>query len=400
MRIGLKLLLASLSGFLVTIVWIMFFDGDTVISVIAFYLLAGSVFAAGVLLPYLKRADLTGWRSVALVLISSASFYCAVTAAIELSPGNGGPDGRDFVIASLIGAAIVLLASPFVLALRYSTKYAFVGLLSAVAGGIAFTAFADMDYGGMFFSFGCWHMLMCISLHIANPVAAEDGWLATVGKTKIGVVVASLSLLVIVPLVDDGIGALLQHRYTAHEGGIRVHEPIEALGFRDERKKRMFGGRDCGFGCIGPVVSETYAFQEYVIDHAEGHYQLFFIGDRPDPHCYSFADGWNPPLSPTFTSIPKSDESRCLTYRVNDEPIAEYVVHDFTKIVHTGLGLFSLTKTTQQIVRLSDDNVVAEAGYFTYHSRFFGGSTGIVGPWQEFLKQAIPPASGNWQQPE
>jgi len=400
MGIGLKLLLASLSGFLVTIIFILFFDGGTLIGVIAFYLFAGSVFAAGVLLPYLKREDLMNWRSVALVLISSVSFYCAITAAIEWSPGNRGPNGQDYVIASLIGAAIVLLASPFVLALRYSAKYAFAGLLSAITGGIAFSAFTDMDFGGMFFSFGCWHMLMCISLHIANPVAAEDGWLATVGKTKIGVVVATLSLLVIVPLVDDGIGALLQRRYTAHEGGIRVHEQIEAQGFRDERRKPMFGGRGCGFGCIGPVVSETYAFQEYVIAHAEGRYQLFFIGDRPDPHCYRFGEDWTSPLSPTFTSIPKHDESRCLTYRVNDEPTAEYLVRDFTKIVHTGLGLYSLTKKTQQVIRLSDDNVVAEAVYFTYHSRFFGASTGVVGPWQEFLKQAIPPASGNWQQPE
>ena len=83
MGIRLKLLLAGLSGFLVTLVWIMFFDGDTLISVIAFYLLAGSVFAAGVLLPYLKREDLISWRSVALVLISSVSFYCAITTAVE-----------------------------------------------------------------------------------------------------------------------------------------------------------------------------------------------------------------------------------------------------------------------------------------------------------------------------
>ena len=134
MGIGLKLLLAGLSGFLVMIVWITFSYVDSVMGAVALYGFSGSLFAAGVLLPYLKHQDLISWRSAALVLISGVSFYCAVFAANKWS-GMWGPNTLDFVIASLSGAAIVLLASPFILNLRFSVKYAVVGTLSALVGG-------------------------------------------------------------------------------------------------------------------------------------------------------------------------------------------------------------------------------------------------------------------------
>ncbi len=398
MGIGLKLLLAGLSGFLVMIVWINFVHVDSVMGAVALYGFSGSLFMAGVLLPYLKHQDLISWRSTALVLISGASFYCAVFAANKWS-GMWGPSTLDYVIASLSGAAIVLLASPFVLNLRFSVKYAVVGILSALVGGIAFDVFDDLFGYSLFLSFGSWHMLMCISLHSGNPSAAEAGWLASVGKAKLKIFVAFLSLFVIVPLVDDGIGALVQYRYTAHEGGIRVHDQIEARGFRDERQKPMFDWSDCGFGCISRVADETYAFQEYDVDDANGRYQLFFIIDRPDPNCYTSFEDWNPPFKPNFDEFPRRYEDRCLTYRLKDEPTAEYVIRDRAETVHAGFGLYSLRKTNRQIVRLSDDEVVTEATYFVYHSRFYGDSFGDVAPWDEFLKQALPPGSGKWQPP-
>ena len=88
-----------------------------------------------------------------------------------------------------------------------------------------------------------------------------------------------------------------------------------------------------------------------------------------------------------------------MTYRLKDEPTAEYVIRDRAETVHAGFGLYSLRKTNRQIVRLSDDEVVTEATYFVYHSRFYGDSFGDVAPWDEFLKQALPPGGGKWQPP-
>ena len=58
MGIGLKLLLAGLSGFLVALSWSAHPDIDVSIDSALVYGLCGSLFAAGVLLPYLKREEI------------------------------------------------------------------------------------------------------------------------------------------------------------------------------------------------------------------------------------------------------------------------------------------------------------------------------------------------------
>ena len=254
-----------------------------------------------------------------------------------------------------------------------------------------FSIFDELFVYSWFLSFGVWHMLMCVTLHFANPTVAEGGWLASVGKAKFRLGVASASLLVVLPLLDDGIGALLQYRYTAHDGGIRVYETVEVRGFRDERNKPMFAAGGCGFGCLSRVIDETYAFQEYVVDHANGRYQIFFIGDMPDANCYEYLADWNSPFEPTFNKIPKPENNRCLTFRLKNEPTADFVIRDGTETIHTVFGLYSLRKTSRKIIRLSDDKVVIEANYFLYHSRFLEETFGAVATWDQFLKQALPP---------
>ena len=185
MGISLKLLLAGLSGFLVTLSWSAHPEIDVSIDSALVYGLCGSLFAAGVLLPYLKREDLHSWRPVGLVIVSAASFYCAVYASSEWGSGKWGPTNlQDFVIASLIGAGIVLLASPPILALRYSLKYIALGVLAALIGGVSFRLILDEFEYGLYLSFGIWHMLMCIALHLSNPSIAEGRWLASVKRSK------------------------------------------------------------------------------------------------------------------------------------------------------------------------------------------------------------------------
>ena len=118
------------------------------------------------------------------MIVSAASFYCAVYAATEWSSGKWGPNLQDFVIASLIGAGIVLLASPPILALRYSLKYIALGVLAALIGGVSFLLILDEFEYGLYLSFGIWHMLMCIALHLSNPSIAGGRWLASVKRSK------------------------------------------------------------------------------------------------------------------------------------------------------------------------------------------------------------------------
>ena len=184
MGISLKLLLAGFSGFLVALSWSTHPDIDVSIDSALVYGLCGSLFAAGVLLPYLKREDLHSWRPIGLVIVSAGSFYCAIYAATEWSSGKWGPNPQDFVIASLVGAGIVLLASPPILALRYSLKDIALGVLAALIGAVSFRLFLDEFEYGVYLSFGIWHMLMCVALHLSNPSTAEDRWLASVKRSK------------------------------------------------------------------------------------------------------------------------------------------------------------------------------------------------------------------------
>ncbi len=400
MGIGLKLLLAGLSGFLVAHSWNNFDAAtDSLISVVLVYGLCGSLFAAGVLFPYLKREDLRSWRPVGLVIVSAASFYCAVYAATEWASGKWGPNLQDYVIASLIGAGIVLLASPPILALRYSVKYIALGVVAALIGGVLFgVSFDEFEYS-LYLSFGSWHMVMCVALHLSNPSAAEDRWLASVKRSKLFIVVAFLALVAFAPLVDDGIGALIQDRYARNDGGLVVHDRVSAYGIRDERTKSSFP-YSCDYGCLALIQDEVYAFQEYEVDDARGGYQLFIIGDRPDPNCHTLSKDWKSPLKPTFQGKIKLGEDRCLTYRIVDKPLAKYAIRESKETVNAGFGLYSLHKTTRQVVRLSDNTTVVEASYYVYYSRFdYGATIGAVESWAEFLQQALPLASGEWQPP-
>ena len=82
MNVGLKLLLAALSGLLVALVfetdmnlgWIPDLNwlpiSEDNFSNVVFYGLTGLLFAAGVLSPYLARKDLFSWRSMAIQTIT------------------------------------------------------------------------------------------------------------------------------------------------------------------------------------------------------------------------------------------------------------------------------------------------------------------------------------------
>jgi len=271
MGLRLKLLLAALSGFLVALFWPMLVDIDGSIGAALAHGLLGSLFAAGVLLPYLRREHLHSWRPLGLMVISAVSFYCAVYASSEWSSDMWGPHLEDFVVASIVGAGIVLLPSPYILTLRYSLKFLVLGVLAAVIGGVLFSLnFGEFAYG-VYLNFASWHMVMCVALHFSNPSATEDRWLANVKRSKFRVVIGFFTLLAIAPLVDDGIGTQIQDRYARNGEELAANDGISAYGIRDERTKSIESPA-CNYGCISLIQDEIFAFQEYVIDDARGAY--------------------------------------------------------------------------------------------------------------------------------
>ena len=130
--------------------------------------ISGLLFAVGVLSPYMPREDLFGWRSLVIVLISGLSFYCAVWSAAELA-FEFNPDLEAYITGSLVGAVIVLLPAPLLLRVKYSPRYAILGLIAAIAGGWQFDLFEEAFRFSEVLAFGTWHLMMSITLHFANP---------------------------------------------------------------------------------------------------------------------------------------------------------------------------------------------------------------------------------------
>ena len=401
MKLGQKLWLAGVSGGLVELVWIALINADTLIGHVAMYTLGGGLFVAGVLFPYLKRRDLFSWRSAGLVLASSVSFYCALYVSMEWSSGKMGPNLQDYVVSSLIGAAIVFLAVPFLTEFRFSIRYAIAGVVAAIVGGVAFGTITEViPYGG-YFAFMIWHMLMCVALHVTNQIFGDGCWLAGVAKPKFNAVLILLSLLTLAPIFDDGIGALVQSRYAERDAGLTVYESISAYGFLEQRKKpRYFSSGSCHVGCLSRVKDGTYAFHEYLVADDRGRYLVFFMADRTDVNCHSREKAWDIPLDPTWIYSSQADEKRCLTYRLSNEPTARFAIRESHTTVDALWGLYPLRRTVRQVVRTSDNAVVTDVVYYKFYSRVHGGEFGTVESWDAFFERALPPAGGEWQQPE
>jgi hypothetical protein len=397
MGFSLKLLFAAISGFLVSLTWSGAAELGFEFDVVVIYGLLGSLFAAGVLLPYLKREDLRSWRPLALVLVSAVSIYGALYTAGEWNSGKWGPDLEDFVVASIVGAGVVLLPSPYILGLRYSLKYLALGILAAVVGGVLFHVLGGIAYS-FYLTFGLWHVAICVALHYSNPTAAQGRWLANTKRSMVFMVTGVFALIAVAPVVDDGIGALIRSHYADNNTAFLPDEQISAYGIRDERKIAN-SSWVCKYGCLGLIQDGTYAFQEYAVDDARGAYQLFYVADRPDDNCHAYGRDWTLPAGVSIQRSVKISDDRCLSYRFVDKALAEYAIRDRYETIHAGFGLYPLSKTSRQIVRLNDDTTVAAISYYVYHSRITEHSIGKVEPWKEYLQKVLPLAGEDWQPP-
>lgn len=394
MKLRWKLLLAAVSGMFVEIVWITFLDAEAEWLIPVIYGLCGFFFMAGVLWPYVRRTDRFSWRALGLWLASAISFFLAIRMATEWSSGKWGPNAQDYLIASLIGVAVFLVPAVFLLRQAFSLRLVMGGLIAALLGGAAFAVLQDLPLG-LLSAFALWHVLMAVALHVAWPILADDGWMAGLSPRASQTAVITLTVLGLLPLADDGIAWLLINQKTNQDGGLTIYEPFELHGFRDQRTKPWYNA-GCEFACLDLVRDGTFAFQEYSIDDARGQYVAFFIGQRPDEHCHQYGDDWGSPVDIRFAASSKLDDDRCLTYRISDTPTATFGVRYSITYVDAVLGLYTLTRTTRQVVRIDDHKMMAEVVYYQLDSRLQGYEMGGLDSWETFFDDATPRAAGEW----
>lgn len=168
-RLDVKLVLAAVSG---VACWLLFeFDplDDMVAGMFVSYALFGALFAAGVLLPYLGDGRAKWLRAAGLVAVSAFSFWAAIQVA-----GHGfeakTPDTVVYVLASLVGAAIVLVGGRLLSPLGDVVALAVAGGLYAVFGGLIFAVSP-----WMWLAFPAWHVLVASAIHAARQRQARAG---------------------------------------------------------------------------------------------------------------------------------------------------------------------------------------------------------------------------------
>jgi len=152
------------------------------------FVMAGALFAVAVLCPYLRVGHGLTMRAVALIGASALSYFCAVTTALGGESWFSVSPLTSFVLASVVGVAIVLAAARILIPLRVTAAYWLLGLAASLMGGVAmyagFEVFGDSTLSTIG-SFCVWHVLACIAIyrgHQSND--AESGLLAAFARAR------------------------------------------------------------------------------------------------------------------------------------------------------------------------------------------------------------------------
>jgi len=147
------------------------------------YGIGGALFALTVLCPYLSPGHALITRALALIGASTLSYFCAVMIVLNADAWfSVAPVLISFLLASLIGVTIILLAAKFLIPLRVTAAFWFLGLAASLLGGMAMYAgsevFGDTTVSTIV-SYCCWHVLACIAIYRGHqPNDARRGFLA------------------------------------------------------------------------------------------------------------------------------------------------------------------------------------------------------------------------------
>ena len=129
------------------------------------YLVSGLTFAAGVLAPYIRRDRWVALRALGLVAASSVSYLAAVSLA-------GYNDLIEFTMASVAGAALVIVPVVYLAPVRASRKLFLLGLVSGLVGGpvTRFTLQGALPL--LLIGHVLWHTLIGLALYFGTVPGA------------------------------------------------------------------------------------------------------------------------------------------------------------------------------------------------------------------------------------
>ena len=202
LEVPMRLALAAISGFLCALhfhwrsfntSWSLGFEWFD-------YGMAGALFGAAVLFPYLRYGPGLVLRAFALIGASALSYFCAVSVTTF-----GGLTLPTFLLASFVGLAVVLVAARFLVPLRVTATFWFAGLVASLVGGAAmyagFEVFGDTTWSrGV--GYVVWHMAACLAIyHDHQSSNVESGLLADFIRTRgrFSIVTGWMKLGVLIP---------------------------------------------------------------------------------------------------------------------------------------------------------------------------------------------------------
>ena len=388
-----RLYLAFISGCAVSIFYLHLLNGDDWLQLPG-YLVCGGLFAAGVLLPWLQREDATVLRVGGLIACSSASFYLAILTAMEFLDPKMGPELEQYLAASYVGLAVVVVFATPLLRQRFTLRLVLSAMLLAPIGGLVFFTLGDGFPYNFMLCFAIWHVMAftVLQLGYSNPVTVS---LPQLSKRVWTVV---LSLPFIVMCVDDLAGYLLVTQLQGRDGGVEVYDQADVHGFRDLRHRPIIRTSVCEQGCLDPLADGRFAFQEYRAK--DGSYEVFFVTENTDPNCRRLGEQWTAKSDPYFAKRLSAGQGRCVTYRSFDEPYSDYLVTGDFESIDDLFGLYGVQRREWRVVRADDEFVVARGVYYRFESRFFHGYMGNTELWSSFFDKAVPRPDTAWTDAE
>jgi len=153
------------------------------------YAIAGFLFGLSVLCPYLRLGHRFVMRALGLIGASAASYFCAVMIVLNADSWfTVAPVLASFLLASVIGVTIVLVAAKLLIPLQVTAAYWLFGLVASLAGGVAmfagFELFGETTLSTVI-SYCAWHILACIAIY-GGRVSSEapSGLLAAFMRTR------------------------------------------------------------------------------------------------------------------------------------------------------------------------------------------------------------------------
>ena len=153
------------------------------------FAIPGALFGAAVLCPYLSPGRGLTLRALALTGASALSYFCAVITVLNADAWFPvAPVLMPYLLASVIGVSIILVAARILIPLRITGTFWLLGFAASLAGGVAmyagFEVFGDTTLSNIVGYCG-WHILTCLAIYRGrNSHDAERGLLAAFMRSR------------------------------------------------------------------------------------------------------------------------------------------------------------------------------------------------------------------------